>query len=349
MRCLTLAGELKRRDAEVLFISRQLEGDMCGQIARTGFEVWRLPVPSAAYQPKPGQLAHAPWLGVSLEIDAEETIAMFSGMATLPDWLIVDSYALDARWERQMRPYADQIMVIDDLADRPHDCDLLLDQNLFPVMADRYNQLVPDACRMLMGPAYALLRGSFLKMRSCLSERDGVVRRILVFFGGSDPTGETAKALEAIQLLKRPDIQLDVVIGDTNPNKEQLRTVCARMINTTFHCQIDNMAELMAGADLAVGASGTATWERCCLALPALVISVSDNQHIIARPVADSGAIFYLGDSGVVTIHDIHSALVQLLAAPARVKKASLQSSRLVDGSGVFRVLDALCEGSSTS
>lgn len=209
--------------------------------------------------------------------------------------LVVDSYALDSKWEKHLRPYVNKIMVIDDLANRPHDCDLLLDQNYYKNLEKRYDGLVPSDCRKLLGPKYALLRPEFHQAKKNLRKRDGKVRRILVFFGGSDPTNETVKALEAIKLLNRPEIAIDVVVGTANPHKEQVKELCNQMPNTNYHCQVKNMAELMAAADLAIGAGGAATWERLYLELPTIAIAVAENQVETLEALSEDGMVYYFG------------------------------------------------------
>jgi len=231
------------------------------------------------------------------------------------DWLVVDHYALDRRWEEQMRPFVRKIMVIDDLADHPHDCDLLLDQNLYEDMETRYDGLVPEHCIKLLGPKYALLRRGFREARANLRERDGTVKRILVFFGGSDSTNETAKALEAIQLLGRPDIAVDVVVGLSNPHKDGIKEMCSIMPNAKYYCQVDNMAELMAQADLAVGAGGSATWERCFLGLPSITIITAKNQRESTLAVSSRKATFNLGFHNQVSSKEILDILQLFLSS----------------------------------
>ena len=199
-------------------------------------------------------LAHAAWLGVPWQQDATETLAALG--ETQPAWLIVDHYALDLRWESILRPRVGKIMVIDDLADRPHDCELLLDQNLYQDMETRYDPLVPATCAKLLGPKYALLRPEFAQARKNLRQRDGQVMRILVFFGGVDPTNETAKAIHALASIADRQFAVDVVVGSGNPHKQQIENLCAEHEGFHYHCQVDNMAELMAAADLAIGAGG---------------------------------------------------------------------------------------------
>lgn len=252
LRCLTLAESLCENGASVFFVSRDHSGNLCDFISEKGIKVFRLPAGRVAPPSKGRMLTHASWLGASLDEDADQTLQILKKQGAV-DWLIVDCYALDERWERQMRRFARNVMVIDDIADRPHDCNLLLDQNLYDDMEHRYDALVPAGCRKLLGPRYALLRREFIEARRALRQRDGVVRRILVFFGGADATNETEKALRAFRLLERHDIRVDVVVGKANPHRERIETVCREQKNVRFFCNVDNMAQLMTAADLSLG------------------------------------------------------------------------------------------------
>ena len=224
MRCLTLADRLRDKGNSVSFISRQLPGNMIDFAEGKGYTTFRLPYVEAEFAALP-IATHHQWLGTDWATDANQTLLALRGSAQI-DWLIVDHYALDIHWEALMRPLVRRIMVIDDLADRPHDCDLLLDQNLYEDMASRYDGRVPEHCRKLLGPRYALLRPEFLEERQRLRARDGEVKRILMFFGGSDLCNETTKALEAWRLVNRPDIAVDVIVGGSNPHREQVRRIC---------------------------------------------------------------------------------------------------------------------------
>lgn len=276
MRCLTLADELRSRGAEVHFICREHPGNLFALIAERGCPIVRLPLAEPEQIPSSGDVAHAAWLGAPWQQDAQETVAALPSGGV--DWLIVDHYALDQRWEQYVRPHVGKIMVIDDLADRPHDCDLILDQNVCDNMECRYDKLVLPHCRRFLGPRYVLLRPEFRVARKNLKDRDGTVKRILVFFGGSDLTNETTKTLLAIKSLGFPDIAVDVVVGVANPYKDQVKELCSSLPAARFYCQVDNMAQLMLSADLSVGAGGVTAWERMAMQLPTLAIAVADNQ-----------------------------------------------------------------------
>lgn len=323
MRCLTLAGEVRQQGHTVTFICRELPGNLCELIEKKGYHVYRLPFQDKDKNRIQTVQDVSSWLGATWREDAEQTISVLQeiSIASKIDWLVVDHYALDIQWERMMRPYVKRIMVIDDLANRRHDCDLLLDQNLYENMEQRYMGLVPETCKLLLGPQYALLRPEFREARKKLRPRDGTVRRILIFFGGSDPTNETLKAIEAVKLLNRPDIEVDVVVGANNPHRCLIKEKCAAMPNFYFHCQVDNMAELMVKADLAIGAGGSTTWERCFLGLPSLVIVIADNQFETTSFLAQKGCIYYLGRSAKVNVSDINVVLMKLLQAPSLLKE----------------------------
>lgn len=342
MRCLTLAGVLYEKGLTISFICRKLPGNICDFVEKKGFHVHRLPYIPMQCDNNNQSPEHAQWLGAGLEEDAEQTKTILAKEDRAIDWLIVDHYALDRQWETLIRPYAKKIMVIDDLADRPHDCDLLLDQNLHENMETRYKGLVPEHCQKLLGPKYVLLRSEFREAKKNLRQRDGNVQRILIFFGGSDPTNETSKAMEAVRLLNRPDIVIDVVIGAANPHKEQIEHLCSAMANVTFHCHVDNVAQLMANADLAIGAGGTTTWERCSLGLPSIVFSIAHNQEAIAQHVAQAGALINLGTACEVTVKHLVQTLKHLIKERDTLCSMSSQGLRIVEGLGVERIVKGI-------
>lgn len=332
MRCLTLAKELREQGAEVRFVARQLPGHLCDFVLEQGFEVFPLPWDGS----KPEG-----WLGVSWEHDADQVLQLMQQQQLTIDWLIVDQYGLDRRWERRMRHQVRQIMVIDDTANREHDCDLLLDQNLFQAPEQRYRDLVPASCRLLLGPHYALLRREFREARARGSEEEGI-KRWLVFFGGTDPTNETEKTLEALKSFNHVGWEIDVIVGGTNPRREQIRQNVATLPNARYHCQVSDMAAKMAAADVSIGAGGSATWERCCLGLPSIQIAVADNQVQVAKQVAELGASLYLGESPDVTVECIRQAIDNCVNNPQFVTEMSRRAREIVDGDGAMRVVQAL-------
>ena len=338
MRCLTFADELRGRGAEVVFVCREFNGNLCGYIEEKRYIVHRLPVSDKSKQNIESGLKHAAWLGADWQTDARQVKEIIKDLDISPDWLVADHYALDEKWERYLRPYCKKIMVIDDLADRSHDCDLLLDQNFYENLESRYDGLVPSGCKKLLGPKYALLRPEFREARKNLRKRDGHVKRIMIFFGGSDPANETTKALEAIRMLNRPDIAVDVVVGAFNPHRKVIEQIASDLPDCTCHFNVEDMAALMAGADLAVGAGGTTVWERCTLALPSLVVSVAGNQEKTVSDMAESGYLLFLGQSETVLVDSVYNVLKTVLQSPWLLISFARKTSSLVDCKGAKRI-----------
>jgi UDP-2,4-diacetamido-2,4,6-trideoxy-beta-L-altropyranose hydrolase len=313
VRCLALADALRARQSSVRFVSAGLPAPFQRQLADRGLEVREA---GSTAESSRAALSDRQW-----------------------DWLVVDHYELDAEWERAVRGPVSRILVIDDLANRPHDCDLLLDQNLHDDMPGRYEGRVPAGCHLLLGPRYALLREEFARERERVKPRDGAVRRILVCFGGVDAGNATEAALRGLIAAGTAGMHVDVVIGALHPQRQAIQALCEKQ---QFACHVDTprMAALMAAADLAIGAGGTATWERCCLGLPALVFAIADNQRCVVEQGARRG-LFYAPDvqpeAGAMARH------VQALLENVRLRHLiSRRALDAVDGRGVERVLRAV-------
>ena len=313
MRCLTLAQRLrKEQNAKVIFIMRKLLGNLIDVVRKQSFAVLVLPPADEDYKLEDYGL----WLTVPMEVDAQQTIEILQHYlqehdCDVVDRLIVDSYALDEQWERMLRPYCREIMVIDDLANRRHDCDILLDQNFYLNKDVRYAGLVPEHCKMLLGPEHALLREEFYEAKKHLRKRDGNIKNILVFYGGSDLTNETEKAIKALVQLHNEGYSFtaDVITGVSNSCREKIEKICSKYHFLHYYCQVSNMAEFMNKADLMLGAGGSTTWERLYMELPALVTAVAENQIQGCEDCSQAGIIEYLGINEDVRVDTILEAL----------------------------------------
>ena len=330
MRCLTLAEDLRVHGARVSFICRALPGEMSDAIESRGFNVARL----ATLDPGSGaaELAH---------LDALDTGTVIAALGMEVHWLIVDHYALDRSWEMALRDSTRHIMVIDDLADRPHDCDLLLDQNFTNPRHAQYARLLPPNARCLLGTRYALVGADFARARPvALARRAGQLQRVLVTMGGSDPANDTATVLTGLAGHAAAWSSLDVVIGAGNPHRREVADLCNRIPSAELHIQTTRMAELMTRADLAVTGSGSTTWERCVLGLPALVTVQSRDQAASAYSLEQMGAHRVLGWSGTITATDYERAVSAL--DPRDLTHMSSASAAACDGTGTRRVTSEL-------
>jgi UDP-2,4-diacetamido-2,4,6-trideoxy-beta-L-altropyranose hydrolase len=340
VRCLTLADGLMKAGAKVSFVCREHEGNLCELVEERGIEVVRLP-PESGQQAYEFYPAHAAWLMSTWEDDAARTLDAICAQGTKPDWLVVDHYALEERWHRALRPAVGRILAIDDVADRRHDCDLLLDQNLVANMYNRYERLVPASCDLLLGPEYALLQPAYSELRSCTPDRRGPVRRILVFFGGADGDNLTGLAIDAVLGLGRPDLEVDIVVSPGSPNYEGIRRQVKGHANLHLHGRLPTLAMLMMKADLAIGACGATNWERLSLGLPAIVVTVAENQRPVAQELHRCGLIRWLGHRDEVSEDSLREAMAGLMAQGLPVDW-SIRCRAVVDGFGLGRVIDRM-------
>lgn len=313
-----------------MFVSHDLAGASHKLVEEDGFELVRL-------RPRKEADRAGAW---AWQVDAAATLeAVGAGgqdFRSEPDWLIVDHYGLSAEWESVVAEGVGRVMAIDDLAERPHACALLLDQN----REDRGD--AQGVGRVLGGPGYALVRRAFRQARAFLRPREGDVRRLLVSFGGADPTQGTERTLEALRMLDtdRPDVE--VVSGPANPRAEAIQRATAALEGVRFRRAVKDMAGLMASSDLAVGAAGSSTWERCCLGLPAVMIVTADNQSAVAGSAVRHGFGQVLGRHDEVDAEGLSVALRALIRDRSRLREMSLASMRLVDGDGASRVAAVL-------
>ena len=345
MRCLALADELQAAGAKCHFICRDHPGNLIAQIRQRGFTVSVLPTVTEAFPPHALTIEadsnYAAWLGVDWATDAAQ--AKVGVGSTAVDRLIVDHYAIDARWEQALRPLCRKLMVIDDLADRPHDCDLLLDQNLGRDVGD-YSQLVPKGCTVLAGPHYALLRPEFAAQRDESLRRRATpqFKHLLITMGGVDQADATGKVLEALQDFQLPaDLRITVVMGPHAPWLQRVQFLAKQMQQPTeVKINVNNMAQLMTDSELVIGAAGSTSWERCCLGLPTLIVVLAENQRNGATALEQSGSVRLL-DSVDAIPHALRSILSLLVTTDA-LSQLSQKSCLATDGQGASRVKDAL-------
>ncbi len=338
MRCLALAEELSSRGANIHFICRHLIAPMRSALIECGFQISQIGTESDPPASEEGSGRYATWLGTLQHVDATQSIAVLAGRTW--DWLIVDHYALDAQWETALRCAVSKIAVIDDLFDRSHDCDLLLNQNFTGGENRKYDELISRGCAVRLGPRFALLRKKFHNLRSVVKVRSGRVDRVLVFFGGIDLHNYTGVVLEALEILRRFDFAVDVVVGSQHPRLDEISQRCAGN-GFSCHVQTDRMDELIAAADLAVGAGGIALWERCCLGLPSLVLDTADNQSLQVREAALRGLV-YAPSSDIWDREVFIGHLRALLHNPCLLRFLSQQCMNQVDGLGLNRIANDL-------
>lgn len=295
MRCLTLADALKAQGATCIFICRAHPGHLLDLVRERGYEAKALPAL--------GQQAKG--TGPS---DAQQTMAVLANQKA--DWLVVDHYGLDWSWEIELKPHYKKLLVIDDLADRPHDCDVLLDQNLRHGAAARYRGLVPATCRLLLGPAHVLLAPAF--DAALPRARVGELGSVLVYFGGNDRCNQAGRAVAA--LAHFPNIKVNVVLGNAHPFRDEVMAQARVHQQMRVRDTCSDMAGAMCQADFGLGTCGMAAWERCAVGLPSLVTVSADNQREDALALAALGAVQHLGDAAEVSVDAWIAAIGRFMA-----------------------------------
>lgn len=303
MRCLTLAAELTKRGDVVSFLCTE-------ETLQT----------VSALQNSPYKIIH------------DDTI-------NHTDWLIIDHYNLDAKYEKEARSWAKNIFVIDDLANRQHDCDFLLDQT-YRRKDDDYSALVPNDSVLLIGTDYALLREEF-SVES--TTRVFNSNRILVSYGGVNPKSCTQKTLSMLADYNKKPLIIDVVVGSNAHGLDEIKSMVKNINEKGFHAahlhmDTTEISKLMISADLCLGAGGTTSWERCCLGLPTLALELADNQEPTLRALDDAGAIINLGKIENLTHEKFLDQFSHLVSAPNKLQKLSQNSMKICDGRGAERV-----------
>ena len=338
MRCLALADIIKQHGGETQFICRACPGHLEDLIHKRGHEAILLPMFPDKNRTETGKIdADMLTVPFSQSFDVDQTLALLQKQR--PQWLIVDHYGITAHWHEQLRPYAERIMVIDDLAQNTFNCDVLLNQNLAYAESD-YVSRIPTECTLILSPQYALLKPEFSKLHSAALEKRKdchSMRRVLISIGGMDPNNLIGSILEDLSKLDSfRDMKVDIAVSSQSPN---MKTLAAQIETLPFSADIlwdaGNMAKLMLAADYAIGAAGSSSWERCCMALPSIVFELADNQADNARSLADRQAAKVIHESAEISTYidwgDDYFTYAQ-------------NAARICDGKGCERVIGIILD-----
>lgn len=347
MRCVTLANALAKYGIVTMFFSRDLDVVHQDILVKNNHELFKLvsaPVNiSTSIETSTSMIAHADWLSVTQSCDAEECIEGLKKNSWL--CLIVDHYGIDWVWESKINSHISNIIVIDDLADRRHICKLLIDQNLGRKAVD-YNGLVPDDCILLLGPSFAFLKPEFLELRKkhVIKKNNNNDFNILISMGGVDRDNYTQRILTVLDRCKLGNsTRIVIVLGNSSPWKDK---ICNFSRSCNYDVKVlvgvDNMALLMSEADVAFGAAGVTSWERCCLGLPTICFVIAENQRMGSIALQKSGAIIAM-DINALSPEILQSKLDKLMINEIY---ESMQSNclKIVDGHGLNRIMSVFNE-----
>lgn len=342
MRCLTLAAKLNNAQHQIIFLCKQHHGNLIELIESSGFEVIALSKPTNNIENEHNERL---WLGCHYQQDAKECLKYIqSAKFKKIDLLIVDHYSLDYQWQDLLNPLCEKIMVIDDLANREHHCDILLDQTFGRSQQD-YHHLIPEQCTLLLGKEYMLLRDEFYQFRILaqtqrISSQPHISKNILISLGGADPDNMASSILYWLILLKTDFHNLKVcLVANANSNfLSELNSIAKKHRWIKIITKPPSMATLMLKADIAIGSSGATAWERCCLGLPSLSIISADNQQLVNKNLANIGACTSLGYFKNLRKQTFIEALTLLFNNQKHYKNMVQQSFDCCDGLGAGRV-----------
>ena len=347
MRCLTLANVIDEViKSNIFFVCRKLPGNINELVTSKGYGLIELSFLETSQEYNEThveyQCTYEDWLGSTSLKDAEETHEAIKEISI--DWLIVDSYGIDHLWEEYLKPLVNKIMVIDDLANRHHVCDLLLDQNYSPNYLNRYNKLISDNCKALLGPEYAILGKEFIDSK-VLQKKHNEIPKILLFLSGSDETNLLCHhILEILFDAFKDNIAIDVVVGNGQNNRLEIEHMVAEFNNASFYSALPHLGNLMSQADIAIGSGGVTTWERMFMGLPSIVISLSDNQLPACIALSEDEYIYYLGHRDVFDKHEMLQTILMLINKPDERDRISIRCQQLVDGRGAYKIVNAMLD-----
>lgn len=339
MRCLTLANEARSRGWQSSFAMRVPTNNIIEKVKSSGHEIHLLVDTDKDTIFQVNDLTHAGWLAVSQETDAIETSNLIEKIN--PDWVVVDHYAIDVVWHQIIRKSGRKLLVIDDLADRVLDCDILVNQNV-GFCAKDYERKITTQTEILLGPKYALLRSEFHDWReiSLRRRKSPILNRVLITMGGADPQNYTLKVLKELEKsINAAKVEFIVVLGALYPFLDEFNEFMEASKNKISQLtNVENMAEIMANSDICIGAAGSSSWERCCLGVPTLMLTIADNQKRIASALNARRVTVCTDKKNLVSQFDIFFETGGL----DELRHLTKNSSELCDGFGAFRILESL-------
>ena len=305
MRCMTIANELDQKFYRCYFICSGLIQPLQALITDKGYKFY-------------------------IEDNENNILKIIENLK--PDYLIIDHYGIDAKFESSAYSLTKHMLVIDDMANRTHFCDLLLDQSPLRSEAD-YKQIINPDCKLLLGPDYALIRPGFRQLRKTkiTSWEKG-----LISFGGSDPYNITLLILKALDSqLEVKKIKWTIIAGAANKHWKSLKDFTKySQMDITLINQTNQVAMVMANHDFAIGAAGSMAWERSCIGLPSLTIPIEDNQRVGIEHIKH----FSLGQTLEVSEITSSVLLTTLKTLEHRANDYLKRNQALVDGYGVDRL-----------
>lgn len=329
MRCLALAQAWQEQGGTAIFL-------MAPGAETLGNRLKHDNIREVCLFSQPGSLA-----------DAQETAK--TALSYQAAWVALDGYQFTSDYQRTLKDEIKHLLLLDDIGDaKSYYADLLLNQNAYAtpeIYGDRAGE-----CGMLLGANYFLLRREFLEWRNYDRQIRTCARNMLITFGGSDAQNATAGILQALAMLSASPMNLRVLVGASNPNRDGLERLAAKLPHSVeFETDTLRIADEMAWADVAISAAGSTSWELAFMGLPSLLVTLAENQHGCAQYLDSHGIAIGLGWQHRVQTSETAAALSALAEDPEKRKQMSSRGRRLIDGGGALRVVKAMASIASSN
>lgn len=342
VRCRNLARELKKNGVNCLFICRKSKNDFI-TILEKEFKVLKLKNISKYYSNN-NQID-----------DCAETLNILEYYSKTNnklsvDCIIIDHYQLDEIWHYEFFSKFNskfksskikdlKICVIDDLANRKYFSDILVDQSVFGQLAkNRYINKLKKDCIQLLGPSFSLLSSEYEYLNKIVPYRRDF-KRLFVFLGAKPQNNFISNLIEVLKLSEFKRVSKDFLFFSENNINDDLADIVKKDRTFSFYNSLPSIAGLVIRSDIAVGAGGTSNWERYCLGLPTLLVSVAKNQDESIHSVCYNGISEYLGEVDYISKDKIYNALnKKVINKNNLIYNESTKINKIVDGKGAKRV-----------
>ena len=363
MRCLSVADALLKRGEEVLFVTAD-----------------DTPVPLLTKKGVPYRVLHTDY--ADMEAELPELLAVLRELAlravspemVLPQMpsqrgesseealpqrntaILVDSYYVTEKYLAALKKRITTIYM-DDIYAFSYPVDMLINYNIYGEEMGYEKDAAFADTKLLLGTEYVPLREEFsvgagyVQSRKKLSEGAGNVAPaadgdILITTGGSDSFNLAGQLLmEAMKYDALKEKEYHVVSGSLNPHSGELQVLAEKHENIHIHCNVTNMAELMAESKVALSAGGSTLYELCAMGVPVIAFSFAENQERLVQTFVKRGIAQYGGNyrtDGNKMIQNTIAGLETLLEDENLRAEYRKKARTLVDGKGADRIAEAI-------
>lgn len=325
-RCLNLA-QLYKKNNNIYFISKNHNFNLNENI-KEKFTCYTIDLKN----PDKVNLNIDSWLGEDYKNDVNKTISVIINNNLKIDWLIIDHYAIDEKWEKIIKKYVKNICVIDDFTNRKHDCNILINQQINNDDIIKYKDILNNDCKILTGNDYLFFHERYYSLN--MNKKINSLKKINIFMGGSDTHNITNTIIDICYDFNNKNnlnINFDVIIGKSNKNYKQIKNKIINYKNFHLYYNLDFIGNLLLDADLAIGAPGTTSYERCLTQTPTLMICLATNQKTVIQKFIDSETVIYLGDLDSNYQEKLIFNLENLNNYPSELKKMSNNCKKCID------------------